>query len=104
MIKWVDRDPARFKLKKKKKHLSGLTRFGPALYRDPTRLCGLAQLGQPNTATQYIGVGIGGIGTGRRVFAYRPDVVGEVGNFTDLFPTTYISSDTVTGTSVTVIG
>jgi multisubunit Na+/H+ antiporter MnhC subunit len=46
-------------------------------------------------------VGIGGIGNGRRVFACRPDVVGEVSNFTDFFPTTYILSDIVIGTSVT---
>jgi hypothetical protein len=46
--------------------------------------------------------GIEGIDTGRRVFAYHSDVVNEVGNFTDFFPTTNISSDTVTGTSVKV--
>jgi hypothetical protein len=53
----------------------------------------LLGLGSPPHVHQSVGVGIGGIDNGRRVFAYRPDVVGEVGNFTDFFPTTYISSD-----------
>jgi hypothetical protein len=41
-------------------------------------------------------VGIGGIDNGRRVFAYC------VGNFTDFFLTTYISSVTVISASVAV--
>jgi hypothetical protein len=44
-----------------------------------------------------IGVGIGGIGNGRGFSAYRPDFVGEVGNFTDFLPTRFISTVTVTG-------
>jgi hypothetical protein len=48
-------------------------------------------------------VGIGGIDTGRRVFAYRPNVLGEVGNFTDFFPRTYLSSDTITSASVAIM-
>jgi hypothetical protein len=44
-----------------------------------------------------IGVGIGGIGDGRGFSVYHPDFVGEVGNFTDFFPTWSISTATVAG-------
>jgi hypothetical protein len=48
-------------------------------------------------------VGIGGIGDGRGFLAYRPEVVGEVENFTDFIPTMSISFPvTVTGESVAV--
>jgi hypothetical protein len=59
---------------------------------------------QPPQSWTLLGVGIGGIGSGRRVFAHRPNVVCEVCNFTDFFPRTYLLPDTVTGASVTVIG
>jgi hypothetical protein len=42
-------------------------------------------------------VGIEGIGNSKKVFAYRVDVVNEVGNFTDFFQTTYILSVTIDG-------
>jgi hypothetical protein len=45
----------------------------------------------------FIRVGIKGIGNSRRVFAYRVDVVSEVGNFTNFFQTTYILSVTIDG-------
>jgi hypothetical protein len=44
-----------------------------------------------------LGVGIGGIRKGRGFSAYRPEEVGEVGNFTDFLPTRIISTVTVTG-------
>jgi len=40
---------------------------------------------------------IGRIGNGRGFSAYRPDFVGEVGNFTDFLPTRFISTVTITG-------
>jgi hypothetical protein len=38
-----------------------------------------------------------GIGDGRGFSAYRPDFVGEVGNFTDFFPTWSILTIIVAG-------
>jgi hypothetical protein len=35
--------------------------------------------------------------TGRELSTYHPDVVNEVGNFTDFIPTTYISFVTIIG-------
>jgi hypothetical protein len=52
---------------------------------------------QPSQNPFKLGVGIRGIRDGRGFSAYRPDLVSEVGNFTDFFPTWSISTATVAG-------
>jgi hypothetical protein len=44
-----------------------------------------------------LGLGIGGIGDGRGFSAYRPDFVGEIGNFTDNVPIYHFSTVIVIG-------
>jgi hypothetical protein len=51
-----------------------------------------------------VGIGpIGGISDGRRFFAYRSDVVGEVDNFIDFISILSISTVTATDYLVTVM-
>lgn len=44
----------------------------------------------------HVGVGIGGIGHGKGLSAYRPKLVNEISNFTDFFLTSLISFVIVT--------